>query len=156
MKKLIISVFCTLFFSNPALAGISDIRNMSQNSNGYFNVICLDGSRETIDAQAISENLVCKRGSTASSQRKTVVCTGNEFQNWFYVTRVSDRKQFGNFGEKLSLNVCQQAVRASSSKVVCTGNEFHNWFYLTRIDDGKQFGNRLSLETCLRVSIGNK
>lgn len=91
-------------------------------------------------------------GGSSSSPPKAVVCTGNEFQNWFYVTRVADGKQFGDFGEKLPLDVCQRAVRASSSEVVCTGNEFMNWFYLTRISDGKKFGDRLSLETCLQLS----
>jgi hypothetical protein len=156
IKHLI--VFSVYTFSTPAvvLAGIQDIRHMSQNSNRYFNVTCLNGSSETVDAQAIAENLVCKMGGSVSSQRSSVVCTGNEFQNWFYVTRVSDGKQFGDFGEKLSLNVCQQAVRASSSGVVCTGNEFQNWFYLTRIPDGQKFGGRLSLETCLQLSNSKK
>jgi hypothetical protein len=27
--------------------------------------------------------------------RSGVVCTGSEFMNWFYVTRVVDAKQFG-------------------------------------------------------------
>jgi hypothetical protein len=66
-----------------------------------------------------------------------VVCNGNEFHDWFDVTRITDNKQFGDFAEKLSLNACKQEVRASSSEVVCTGNNFHD---------------RLSFKTCLRLS----
>jgi hypothetical protein len=156
MKSLAVSTFCILYITTPALAGIQDIRFMSQNSNGSFNITCLNGGSETANAQSIAENLVCMKGNQTSAQSKAVVCTGNEFQDWFYVTRVSDEKQFGDFGEKLSRNVCQQAVRASSSEVVCTGNEFQNWFYLTRISDGKKIGDRLSLENCLQLSNSKK
>jgi hypothetical protein len=156
MRSLAVSCFCILCIPSPVLAGIQDIRFMSQNSNGSFNITCLNGSSETANTQAIAENLVCKRDGSTFPQRSSVVCTGNEFQDWFYVTRISDGKQFGNFGEKLSRNVCQQAVRASSSEVVCTGNEFQNWFYLTRISDGQKFGDRLSLETCLQLSNSKK
>ena len=155
MKKLVVSCFCIFCIPSPALAGIQNIRFMSQNSNGSFNVTCLNGHSETANAESIAENLVCTTGNSDSPQRKSVVCTGNEFQNWFYVTRIADNKQFGDFSEKLSLNVCQQAVRASSSKVVCTGNEFQDWFYLTRISDGKKFGDRLSFRTCLQLSNSN-
>ena len=159
MKKLAISCFCILSIPSPAFAGIQDIRSMNQNSNGSFNVTCLNGVSETSNAESIARNLVCRTSNSSSSQRtsvssqrKSVVCTGNEFHDWFYVTRIIDNKQFGDFAEKLSLNACQQAVRASSSEVVCTGNEFHDWFYLTRISDGKKFGDRLSFKTCLRLS----
>jgi hypothetical protein len=54
---------------------------MSQNSNGFFNVTCFNGSSETVSAQAIAENLVCKTVSPTSSQRNSVICTGNEFHN---------------------------------------------------------------------------
>jgi len=125
---------------------------MNQNSNGSFNITCLNGVLEKADAKSIAENLVCKTGNSVSSQHNSVICTGDEFQDWFYVTRIADNKQFGDFSEKLSLNVCQQAVRASNSEVVCTGDEFLDWFYLTRISDGKKLGDRLSFETCLRLS----
>lgn len=152
MKKIAVSCFCILSIPSPAFAGIQDIRFMNQNSNGSFNITCLNGVSETSNAELIARNLVCKISNSALSQRKSVVCTGNEFQNWFYVTRIADNKQFGDFGEKLSLNICQQAVRASSSQVVCTGNEFQDWFYLTRISDGKKFGDRLSFKTCSRLT----
>lgn len=152
MKKLAVSCFCILSIPSPAFAGIQDIRSMNQNSNRSFNITCLNGVSETANAESIARNLVCKTGNSASPQRKSVICTGNEFQNWFYITRIADNKQFGDFSEKLSLNICQQAVRASSSEVVCTGNEFQDWFYLTRISDGKRFGDRLSFKTCLRLS----
>jgi hypothetical protein len=152
MKKLAISCFCILSIPSPTFAGIQDIRSMNQNSNGSFNITCLNGVSETSNAESIARNLVCRTSNSSSSQRKSVVCTGNEFHDWFYVTRITDNKQFGDFAEKLSLNACQQAVRASSSQVVCTGNEFHDWFYLTRISDGKKFGDRLSFKTCLRLS----
>lgn len=125
---------------------------MRQNSNSYFNVTCLNGSNETVNSQAIANNLVCKTGVQRFSENQGVTCTGNEFMDWFYVTRVFDGKQFGDFGEKLSLRVCQQVVKASSSTLVCTGNEFMNSFYLTRISDGRKFGERLSLQTCLQLS----
>jgi hypothetical protein len=152
MKKLVVFCFCILSIPSPVFAGIQDIRSMNQNSNGSFKITCLNGVSETANAESIARNLVCKKSNSVSSQRKSVVCTGNEFQNWFYVTRIVDNKQFGDFSEKLSINVCQQAVRASNSEVVCTGNEFLNWFYLTRISDGQKFGDRLSLETCLQLS----
>lgn len=144
-----------LFFSSSALAGISNIRNMSQNSNGSFNVTCLNGSTETVDAQAIAQNLVCKTGVQPVPLKKAVSCTGDKREqamDWFYVTRVADGKKFGDFGDKLPLKVCQQIVEASSPQVVCTGHHFFDEFYLTRISDGKQFGERLSLKNCLHLS----
>jgi hypothetical protein len=88
------------------------------------------------------------------SPRKTVTCTGNQFQDWFHVTRISDGKEFGDFGEKLSFKVCQQAVAASTPELVCTGNQFQDWFYATRISDGQQLGNfgeKLSFKVCQQV-----
>jgi hypothetical protein len=156
MRQLIAFCVCFLCVPTAALAGIPEIRSMSQNSEGYFNVNCLNGNSETVNAQAIAKNSVCKVGNQTSSLHDAVVCTGNQFQDWFYVTRVSDGKQFGDFGEKLSLRACQKVVRASSPKVVCTGNEFQDWFYLTRISDGKKLGERLSLQNCLQLSSGRK
>lgn len=156
MMKLVVFSFCSFCIAYPALAGISDIKSMSQNSNGYFNVQCLNGSSETVNTQTIADNLVCQTGNETSPHRQAVICTGNEFMNWFYITRISDGKQLGNSGETLSLEVCQQAVRASNSEVVCTGNEFMDWFYITRISDGKQLGEKLSLQSCLKLSSGRQ
>jgi hypothetical protein len=157
MKQVIILVLCTLFVPKSVFAGVTNIRQMNQNSDGNFSVNCLNGSSETVNAQTIFNNLVCNTGNdNTSSINNTVICTGNEFMNWFYVTRVSDGKKIGDFGEKFSLKVCQQVVSASSSDVVCTGNEFMNWFYLTRISNEKKFGDRLSLETCLQLSDRKK
>lgn len=106
MRSLAVSVFCILCCTPfSAFAGIQDIRRMSQNSNEHFNVTCLNGDLETVDAQAIAENLVCKKVSSTSSQRSSVVCTGNEFQDWFYLTRISDGQKFGDM---LSLETCLQ------------------------------------------------
>lgn len=151
MKRLIIFISCILCAPTAAIAGVSNIKHMSRNSDDSFDVICLNGALETVKAQAIAENLVCKTGNLVSSQRKSVICTGNEFMDRFYVTRISDEKKFEDFGY-MSLKACQQAVRASNSEFVCTGNDFMNQFYITRISDSKKLGNRLSLQTCLQLS----
>jgi hypothetical protein len=86
------------------------------------------------------------------SPRKTVTCTGNQFQDWFHVTRTSDGKEFGDFGEKLSFKVCQQVVRASNPELVCIGIESQDWFSVTKISDGNKLNNFLSLENCLHLT----
>ncbi|KJH69658.1 hypothetical protein UH38_22795 [Aliterella atlantica CENA595] len=104
MIKLLVAISYILCTPISAFAELSNIRQMSQNSNGYFNVICLNGHRETASSEMILKNLVCQTATDRSSSvRKAVICTGNEFQDWFYVTRIADGKQFGDFGEKLSL-----------------------------------------------------
>lgn len=106
MSKLLVAISCILCTPISAFAGVSNIRQMSQNSNGYFNVICLNGHRETASSEMILKNLVCQTATDQSSSvRKAVVCTGNEFQDWFYVTRIADGKKLG---EQLSLQTCLQ------------------------------------------------
>jgi hypothetical protein len=57
---LVISVLWTLLVPDSALSGVSNIKQMSQDYTGYFDVICLDGRSETIRIQAILENIICQ------------------------------------------------------------------------------------------------
>jgi hypothetical protein len=160
MKRLIIFICCTLCVPAAAIAGVSDIKHMSRNSNGSFDVICLNRVLETVNSGTILDNSVCKTATyESSSASKSVTCTGNEFMNRFYITRISDGKRLGDLGDSSSLKACQQAVKASSSEVVCTGNEFMDRFYITRISDGKRLGDlgdSSSLKTCLQLSSGKE
>ncbi|WP_293110983.1 hypothetical protein, partial [Moorena sp. SIO3I6] len=47
----------------PVFAGIQNVRYMHQNANNSFNVICLDGSLEKVNTQAILNNSICKHTS---------------------------------------------------------------------------------------------
>jgi hypothetical protein len=142
MKRLIIFICCTLSVPTPAIAGVSNIRHMSRNSNGSFDVICLNSTLETVKSEAIIDNSVCKTGTDKPfSANSSVVCTGSS--NFAYVTRISDGKVFGS---GLSLKECQESTRASNNSVVCTGSS--NFAYVTRISDGKVFGSGLSLKEC--------
>lgn len=155
MWKLAISCFYILSIPATAFAGIPGIRYMSQDTKGLFNVTCLNGSSETVDAKSILENLVCKMDNQPLRQSKAITCTGDEFTDRFFVTRVSDGKRLASVGDRLSLNACQEVVKASKPEIVCTGDEFSDRFDLTRVTDNKKFGNRLSLKTCLQFSKSN-
>lgn len=127
---------------------------MSQDSNGLFNVTCLNGRFEKVNAQSIRENLVCNMDNQSSYLSKAVTCTGNERMDQFYVTRISDGEKFGDWQQRLSLKTCQQLVKDSTSELICTGSEFMDQFYITRISNGEKFGDwqqRLSLKTCQKV-----
>jgi hypothetical protein len=161
MKPLIIFICCILCVPTAAIAGASNIRRMSLNSNDNFSAVCTGSEfmdrfyiTRISDGQKIGASLSleeCQQAVRGSGSE--VICTGSTDQ--FYITKVSDKEKLGDFGDRLSLDACQQAVRASSSGVVCTGSEFMNRFYITRISDGKKlgnFGDSLSLQNCLRLS----
>jgi hypothetical protein len=144
MKRLIIFICCTLCVPIPAIAGVSNIKHMSRNFDGSFDVICSNGVLETVNLRTILDNSVCKNTTDQpSSTRKSVVCTGST--NFAHITRISDGKVLGN--SLLSLKECQESTRASSNSVVCTGST--NFAHITRISDGKVLGNSLlSLKEC--------
>ncbi len=148
MKRLIIFICCTLLVPTAAVAGVSNIKHMSRNSNDSFDVICLNGVLETVNSKTILDNSVCKNApDQSSSARKLLVCTGSKY--WSYITRISDGKKFGDSSDSLPLEDCQQSVRASSSEFVCIGSKY--WSHITRISDGKKLGDssdRLSLKDC--------
>jgi hypothetical protein len=157
MKRLIISICCTLCLPTAAIAGVSNIKHMSRNSNDSFDVICSNRTLETVNSKAIIDDSVCSKTLTDKPPSATskLVCTGS--QNWEYsITRISDNQQLGRFGDhrdRVSLEACQQALKASTSELVCTGSQ--NWGYsITRISDNQQLGrfgdhrDRVSLEAC--------
>jgi hypothetical protein len=160
MKRLIIFICCILYVPTAAVAGVTNIKHMSRNYNDSFDVICLNGTLETVNPKTILDNSVCNTTTNKfSPASKSVTCTGNEFMDRFYITRISDGKRLGDLGDSSSLKACQQAVKASSSEVVCTGDGFMNRFYITRISDGKKLGNpgdSSSLQTCLQLSSGRE
>jgi hypothetical protein len=110
MKRLIIFICCTLSVPTPAIAEVSNIRHMSRNSNGSFDVICLNGTLETVKSEVIIDNSVCKTATDkSSSANNSVVCSGSG--NVSYITRISDGKALGGL---LSLKDCQESTRASN------------------------------------------
>jgi hypothetical protein len=142
MKRLIIFICCTLCVPTPAIAEVSNIKHMSRNSDGSFDVICSNGVLETVNSKTILDNSVCKNVTEKpSSASKSVVCTGSG--SFSYITRISDGKELGSF---LPLKDCQKSTRASSKSVVCTGSG--SFSYITRISDGKELGRFLPLEEC--------
>lgn len=154
MKRLIIFICFTLCIPTPAIAGVANIKHMSRNSDGTFDVICVDRTLETVNSKAILDNSVCSKTVTYQppSASKLVICTGSP--SWSYrITRISDNQNIGDFSDKLSLKECQQAVKASTSELVCTGSP--SWsYYITRISNNQRLGdfsNRFSLEECLQA-----
>jgi ribosomal protein L33 len=142
MKRLIIFICCTLCVPTAAIAGVSNIRHMSRNSNDSFDVICLNGVLETVNSRTILDNSVCKNATDqSSSASKSVVCTGSGSIS--YITRISDGNEIGRF---LPLKDCQESIRASSKSLVCTGSGSIS--YITRISDGKELGRFLPLKDC--------
>jgi hypothetical protein len=142
MKRLIIFICCILCVPTPAIAGVSNIKHMSRNSDGSFDVICSNGVLETVNSRTILDNSVCNNATNqSSSTSKSVVCTGSTYYS--HITRISDGKELGN---GLPLKECQESTRASSKSVVCTGSTYYS--HITRISDGKELGNGLPLKEC--------
>jgi hypothetical protein len=144
MKRLIIFICCTLCLPTAAIAGVPNIKHMSRNSNDSFDVICSNGTLETVNLKTILDNSVCKNATDKSfSASKSVVCTGSG--NVAYITRISNGSILGT--SSLSLKDCQESTRASSNSVVCTGSG--NVAYITRISDGSILGtSSLLLKDC--------
>ena len=150
MRLLIIFICCTLYLPTPAVAGVSKIKQMNRNSDGSFDVKCLNGSSETVKSEAILDNSVCNNETDqSSSAHKSVVCIGS--QSFAHVTRISDGKQLGN---PSSLKDCQESTRASNKSVVCIGSQ--SFAHVTRISDGKELGNALSLKDCQESTRASK
>ena len=142
MRLLIIFICCTLCFPTPAVAGVSKIKQMNRNSDGSFDVKCLNGASETVKSEAILDNSVCKNETDqSSSPNKSVICTGSP--NFAYVTRISDGKQLGT---SFPLKDCRESTRASNKSLICIGSP--NFAYVTRISDGKQLGTSFPLKDC--------
>jgi hypothetical protein len=94
MKQLIIFICCTLCLPTAAIAGITNIKHMSRNSNDSFDVICSNGTLETVNSRTIVDNSVCKNTTDKSSSgSKSVVCTGSG--NVAYITRISNGSILG-------------------------------------------------------------
>jgi hypothetical protein len=144
MKQLIIFICCTLCLPTAAIAGVTNIKHMSRNSNDSFDVICSNGTLETVNSKTIVDNSVCKNATDKSfSASKSVVCTGSG--NVAYITRISNGSILGT--SSLLLKDCQESTRASSNSVVCTGSG--NVAYITRISDGSILGtSSLLLKDC--------
>ena len=112
MRLLIIFICCTLYLPTPAVAGVSKIKQMNRNSDGSFDVKCLNGASETVKSEAILDNLVCKdETDQSSSANKSVVCVGSSI--FASVTRISDGKELGT---PLPLKDCQASTRASAQR----------------------------------------
>ncbi|NES83651.1 MAG: hypothetical protein F6K10_20815 [Moorea sp. SIO2B7] len=155
MKRLTIlcSFFYTLLMPTSVFAGIENVRYMHQNANNSFNVICLDGSLEKVNTNAILNNSICNNTSNQGRSPNTdLICTGSEINNWYYVTRISDGKKFGG---QASLTNCKKILDSSTADFICTGNDIYNLYYVTRISDGKKLGNQASLTNCIKILDGS-
>jgi hypothetical protein len=142
MKRLIIFICCTLSVPTPAIAGVSNIRQMTRNSNGNFDVTCLNGSLEKVGSTAIIDDSVCKTETDKPFlANSSVVCTGST--NFASVIRISDGKELGRGVSLLSLKDCQESTRAANNSVVCIGST--NFASVIRISDDKELGRGVSL-----------
>jgi hypothetical protein len=158
MKRLIIFICFTLCVPTPAIAGVANIKHMSRNSDGSFDVICSNGTLETVNLKAILDDSVCSKIATATvtdkppSARPLLVCTGSWMHD-YSITRISDNQPLGGFGgsiPRVSLAECQQAVKASTSEFVCTGSWMRD-YSITRISNNQPLGDsrhRVSLAEC--------
>ena len=150
MKKLTLlcSFVYTLLMPTPVFAGIQNVRYMHQNANNSFNVICLDGSLEKVNTQAIINNSICKHTSNQGtpSTKNDLICAPSDNYGNYKITRISDGN---NIGYKSSLNICQQILNGITADLICAPSDNYGYYKITRISDGSKIGNRSSLETCL-------
>ena len=172
MKPLIVLLSAVLLMPASAIADVRNIREMQQSGNGIFQVTCLDRQIETVSADQILQNNVCnsirierrsnrsrggnypsngypsRHSDDRASNNASVVCSGDRFFDWYYITRISDGKKLS---EKMPLAKCSQAVSNARRGIVCSGDSFFNWFYLTRISNEQRLGERVSLDQCLAL-----
>jgi hypothetical protein len=160
--------------ANPAIAGVRDVQEMQQRSNGTFQVTCLNREVETVSADQILQNNVCNPRTTErirfrhrrddrygdrdrdrygdrynhQNDNVGVICSGDNFFDWYYITRISDGKKLS---DKMPLAKCRQAVTNARRGMVCSGDSFFNWFYLTRITDETKLGDKMSLDNCIAL-----
>ncbi len=148
---------CGLFFFSGeiAIAGVQDIKVLSRNDDGSFLAICRNGDTETTSAYEIRKDLVCQddvdvnepdRDNEAAASVFT--CTGDEFFDRFYITRIANNERLGNY---LPLEKCRQLISAASDELICTGDNFFDRFYITRIRNGERLGRYTKLSTCLQM-----
>ena len=172
MKPLIVFLSAVLLMPASAIADVRNIREMQQSDNGTFQVTCLDRQIEIVSADQILQNNVCNSirierranrsqgGSYPNNNYPSrhsddrirdndgVICSGDRFFDWHYITRISDGKKLS---DKMPLAKCSQAVSSARRGIVCSGDSFFNWFYLTRISNEQRLGERVSLDQCLAL-----
>ena len=177
MKPLIVFLSAILLMPASAMADVRNIREMQQSGNGTFQVTCIDRQIETVSADQILQNNVCnsirierrsnrsrggnypnngypnngypsRHSDDRASDNAGVVCSGDSFFDWYYITRISDGKKLS---DKMPLAKCSQAVSSARRGIVCSGDSFFNWFYLTRISNEQKLGERVSLDQCLAL-----
>jgi hypothetical protein len=143
MKRLIIFICFTLCVPTPAIAGVSNIKHMSRNANGSFDVICLNRTLETVNSKAILDDSVCSKTVTDKPPlaRQLLICTGSRWSS--HITRIPDGT---TIGDSVQLEECQQSLKTSSSGFICTGSRWSS--YITRISDGKTIGDSVQFEEC--------
>ncbi|MGD1895919.1 MAG: hypothetical protein ACFB16_03095 [Phormidesmis sp.] len=137
----------------PAIAGLEDTRLLSRNANGSFLAICVNGETETVTTFDIRQNSVCD-GDTQGSEpdgepvASTFTCTGSEFSDRFYITRIDNDERLGDV---VSLATCRQLIADANEALICTGSEFSDRFYITKIEDGERLGENLQMSTCRQL-----
>ena len=146
---------CGLFFApgEIAIAGVQDIRVLNRNDNGSFLAICRNGDTETTSAYEIRKDLVCEgdvdRNDPDNAETASVfTCTGDEFFDRFYITRIENNERLG---DHLPLQKCRRLIEAASDELICTGNNFFDRFYMTRISNGERLGRHTRLSTCFQL-----
>jgi hypothetical protein len=163
MKQFALGTGIVLLLTTPAVAGVQDIREMQQQNNGTFRVLCTNQQQEIVSPNQITSNQVCNqrredrrwdrwngRGDRDRDYRdqgqNLLTCKGNRFFDSVYLTRNSDGRQLGG---NMSQAQCQQAIEASRRGLVCTGSYYTDSVYVTRISDGQTSGRSLSVAQCL-------
>ncbi len=171
LQRFALSAGIALLLGSPAMAGVQDIREMQQQNNGTFRVLCTDQQQEVVSPSQITTNQVCNsrrddrrdwwRGDRRDDRRRNrdqgrdlLTCKGNRFMNSVYLARNFDGRQLGG---KMSEAQCQQAIEASRRGLVCTGSYYTDSVYITRISDGQTLSRSLSVSQCLdAVRNGNR
>jgi hypothetical protein len=170
LRRLALSGGIALLLSAPAVAGVQDIREMQQQNNGTFRVLCTNQQQEIVSSDQITNNQVCnsrredrrwgdwrrddrRRDRDRDRGQDLLTCKGNRFFDSVYITRNSDGRQLGG---NMSQAQCQQAIEASRRGLVCTGSYYTDSVYVTRISDGQALTRGLSVAQCLdAVRTGN-
>lgn len=149
------------------MASVQDIREMQQQNNGTFRVLCTNQQQEIVTPAQITNDQVCnyRRGDRRDwwregrrddrrrdrdrdyrdQTRDLITCKGNRFFDSVYITRNSDGRQLGG---NMSQSQCQQAIDASRKGLVCTGSYYTDSVYVTRISDGQTLSGGLSITQC--------
>ncbi|OLT59647.1 hypothetical protein BJP37_12010 [Moorena bouillonii PNG] len=128
---------------------------MHQNANNSFNVICLDGSLEKVNTQAILNNSICKHTSNPGtpSIKNNFICAPTSSYNSYQITRLSDGQKIGGTS---SLETCKKLLNSVSSDLICAPTSSYNSYQITRISDGNKIGDTSSLNTCLGLISANQ